>query len=366
MNRDLSPQPKDSFEGNPYEISRQTKPIDPKDPDQQWPVSFESSTSEFTGVILPLIVGSVACLFGLIMFALHLFVIRGGQISLHTTSTMPVICGVFAFMAAAANRKGVRTVYLWPQGIELVRQHSQSISWKDIRAVRVADSTNPGTIHQKVITLAGADNEPIGTISGSFQQSDELVRLIRTMANLESVPTAAPKTVSRAGIKKGRRTALITGMGALLLGSAGIFLPLEAYWKHQANTLMASNAIDGQGRVTERFIAPNGTTHRIRYDLTGVDGNVASHNAEVTESFYQTVVEGSMVDVRYVPDRPDISELATGQVISDDVMDSAIMTLALGCVGILATLFMVPIAILSWKGYDIDFTKGRFRIVPLG
>ena len=286
--------------------------------------------------------------------------------SLHTTSTMPMICGVFAFMAAVANRKAVREVHLWPQGIELVRKQSQTIPWEDISAVRVADSTNPGTMLHKVITLAGADNEPVGTINGAFKDTDELVRLIRTMAAIQTEPSNAPKTVSQAGIKKGRRTALITGMGALLLGSAGIFLPLEAYWKHQAKSLLSSSGVDGQGVVTERFVAPNGVTHRIRYDVTGNDGSVESHNVEVTEAFYQSVTEGGTVDVRYVPDRPDISELVTGQVISDDMMDSPLMGLLLGCVGIVATLFMVPIAILSWKGYDIDFTKGKFKIVPLG
>ncbi|TWT93289.1 hypothetical protein [Stieleria varia] len=368
MHNDPLSQRDDQYFDNPYRAPKSLQvPADTEGHSAPvtWPLTYASSTTPLTGVVLPGFLGCVLVAFGLIMFVVHLMFLNGGQMAMHLSTTMPIIGGVFSLMGAWSNNKAIREVRLWPQGIELIGKTSQTIPWQHIHDVRVADSTNPGTMMQKVITLAGADNEPVGKITGVFKRHGDMLSQIRGMAGITENPAGEKRAVSAAGKKKGRRTALITGVGTLLMGTAGIFLPLQAYWRHEANQLMASSAVAGTGTVTNKLIAPNGRTRRIHYSVTGTDGTVETHNVEVTREFYDSIHFGDSVAIRYVPDRPDISELVVGQVFEDDITDTPMALLLMGIFGIAATCFMLPIMVLSWKGYDVDFNKGRFKIVPL-
>lgn len=75
--------------------------------------------------------------------------------------------------------------------------------------------------------------------------------------------------------------ALLTGFGGLLLGAAGIFLPLTAYREHRDAQRLVDQGIPGEGIVVEKLVVPNGRTLRLRYKVTAADGQVAEHGWRV-------------------------------------------------------------------------------------
>ncbi len=280
----------DGASQNPYALESPPQRA-VSDSTDAWPITYVSSTNPTRSVVLPLVFGALSILFGLFMFLLHVLIIDGSPIAMHMSSTAPIIGGVFMVMGAWANHRAVREVRLWPQGIEILRKTSQAIPWESIVDVRVVDSSNPGTIMQKVITLAGTDNEPIDQITGAFPFHKEMLTQIRSIAGIVEADPGKPNAVSASGIKKGRRTAILMAVAALMMISILVVLLPSAYGSYQGTEL----------------------------------------NLGKSESFW----------------------------------DSPIALLLMGIGVALAAVFFGGMTILSWKGYDLDFTKGKFKIVPL-
>lgn len=56
-----------------------------------------------------------------------------------------------------------------------------------------------------------------------------------------------------------------------------------------------------------------------------------------------------------VPDDPSISQLAMGEVISDDISDKPIGQYGICALAGLMAWFFIVGSVLQWKGWDIDF-----------
>lgn len=370
-------------EDNPYSVPSDTHKISPETatPAEQgvfgnWPITYTANVSPIWAIAFPMFLGAGAIVMALLMFAVHLFLIdHTSQFSLHATTTMPMIGGVFSILSAIGSRNATKEVLLWKDGIETRGRKTAIIRWTEIADVSVRDSSSPGAIGQKVMTLAGIDGEPIAKVTGPLAKDETLTKQMTELAagsspvlengsSERSISKKLPPT-SKAAKKKGRINAVITGLGGVLLLLAGIFLPLNAYWESNAAQRMASEGTAGVGRVKEKKLAPNGRTCRLYVEVESVDGSTASHNFEVTQDYYASVSTGDMVPIRTVPDDPNIAELLSGQVQHTDMMDTPIVSFALGAFGLIASLFMLPMTVLMWKGYDINFNKGKFQVVPM-
>ncbi|TWT98908.1 hypothetical protein [Neorhodopirellula pilleata] len=365
---------------NPYSVTAHDTRSDGPAPmaapqaetETKWPIEFDGGFSQTWSVVVPILVGLLAIIAALLMFAINLWVIDvDNQLTFHLTTTAPTIFGVFSIMAGLGARGAARMIRLWPQGIEIQREQVETIPWSAITGIQISDSSSPAAPHEKVIVLSGADGEPISRITGKIAKNESLQNCLKHFTNrlsqIEAPQGANTKrpVASQASRKKGRRMAILTGLGGLLLAAAGIFLPLTAYQEHQAALRLTNEGVAGQGIVTEKFVAPNGRTLRIRYAVTSVDGQRAEHNVEVDEAFYDRVNQGDAVSITTVPDDPHISVLQNGEVISNDPTDNPIVTGLLGLFGIVAACFMLPMTVLMWKGYDINFNNGKFQLVPM-
>ena len=83
---------------------------------------------------------------------------------------------------------------------------------------------------------------------------------------------------------------------------------------------------------------------------------------------WENLTEGDNIDVRYVPDAPDINEVITGRVVGEYEQESPLEVYGVTALGFVFSLFLLGVATMSVKGIDIDFdseTK-KFRIKRLG
>lgn len=307
--------------------------------------------------IAKLVGGILLALLALAMLALNILIINPTTIALHATTTMPMIMGVFLFSSAVASLKSPGRVEITNEEIQF--QPGPRIAWRDIAFASV-DETAGG--QQRQLRLLDQNGKRIGQVASSIENFDALVAQVREKVGQHT----SPEVTSKVRMKKARRQSILTAGGTILLLTAGVFVILDARWNQHAQHQLQNAAIEGAGVVSEKFVAPNGVTTRIRYTVTGSDGEEAEHNVEISSVLFDTLSVGDSIAVRYVPDEPEISRLVAGEIEREDIQDSPTMSFLLGGAAIAMSLFLAGITVMFWKGYDFKIDGEGARFVPLG
>ncbi len=334
------------------------------------PIVFERLRST-TAKCIGLFVFCVASIgFGLLMFLLHAFVIPGNnQFAMHASSTLPILMGIFAGSAAWSLMSTPVRVRVGTEGIEVEKVPPRMIPWEQIGSVYVDTHNNGWGGPPKSLRLMGSDGKVIIRIGGAIEDFDRLIELAREGSSQATpeVTLAEMHGPDKTALSQGRRRAMITGFGAILIGSATVFLTYDGWWTLQAEKRMASEGVPGTGTVLRHFIAPNGITRRIEYQVQADNGSSATHNVEVNKDLHDNLRVADTVQIRYVPGDPRISQLTSGEILdADDPLKSPLGMILLGCGAAVMSIFMAVMTVVSWKGYDIKVDGGKMRMVPLG
>ena len=325
----------------------------------RYPIEFLRKPSAQWLSILHLGFGVFCVMAALFMFAVNLFLIDArNQLVFHGTTTLPMILGVFSLINFWNMLSTPDAVRIWQEGIEIDGATSHRLAWDDIEYATVVDAV--GGMSKK-LRLLGKGGKPLTTISSGIGEFKSLAQVV-----CETVAEHAPKEEQAAiQSKRGRRmslAAIALGIGMLI---AGTFIIYDGWWKKHAQDRLAEESVAGQGTVTRHFVAPNGRTKRIEYEVEGDHGKRASHNVEVEAGFHESIQEGDSVDVRYVPDDPRISELAAGEIPDNNGIGGPLGSMLLGIVALAMSLFAFAASVMFWKGYDLKYEDGKFRFAPV-
>lgn len=114
-------------------------------------------------------------------------------------------------------------------------------------------------------------------------------------------PPPPPKTAIDLKHRRYGRWATIGGIFALLLGSFQIGLPTYLYLRAGQ---LARHGVPGQAIVTERYLAPNGTTTRISIKIKGDSGKEGTGDFAIDPDAWDTLAVGDTFPVLYVPHNP--------------------------------------------------------------
>lgn len=321
------------------------------------PHIFQNTVQGQWTAVAKLIGGILLVLFALGMFVLNAFILQPGTMALHATTTLPMLMGVFVLSAAVASLRNPGRVEVTDEAI--VFQPGPRIAWRDVAFASV-DETAGG--QQKRLRLLDHNGKTLGQVASSIERFDGLVGQVREKVGQHT----PPEVTTNVRMKKARRQAALTAGGTLLLITAGVFIIHDAFWNRHVAHQLSTAAIEGTGVVTEKFVAPNGVTLRIRYTVTGADGQEAEHNVQVDELLFTALTVGDPVAVRYVPSEPEISQLISGEIKSNDIQDSPTMSFILGGVAIAISVFLAAVTVMFWKGYDFKIDGEGARFVPLG
>ncbi|MEQ1904521.1 MAG: DUF3592 domain-containing protein [Pirellulaceae bacterium] len=309
-----------------------------------------------------LIGGLFAVGFGLLMFAVHLFLISGSnQLALHSTTTLPILMGVFALTNAYQLFKTPHFVRLWAEGIEVAGSISTRLKWDQISRV----SVEYVAMGQRMkIDLKDANDKTIFSIAGGLERFDVLANEIKSAVRPKdaSAPATKPEAIHR---KRGRLRAIGFIFGGLFTLFGFGFLLYQWQWMRYQQQQMETASV-GTGVVTERKVAPDGRTKRLYVKIIGENEKQHTHNFEVEDYLYEKTEVGSEIEVTYVPADPRLAELTEGQVLENDPLKSPLgsilLAIAMAC---MSTMFWT-MGILSWRGYDLKVENGRLALVPLG
>jgi len=151
----------------------------------------------------------------------------------------------------------------------------------------------------------------------------------------------------------------------ILIVIANFFMTRD---RQRSQELLRTDGVPGTAKVVRRFIAPNGVTRRLEYEVRGADGQPGKRNAEISPLYYEEIDGAETVPVVYVPSEPTISRLAEGEVVKEDISDKPAVMYGLCAVLSILCIVFLSAAAFQWKGYEIDFNKEtrKFSIKPFG
>src|SRR5262245_45483021 len=287
-------------------------PADRPEPDHVYvtPSRARKATLWWLGGFVMLFVavfGFVVALFG-----------RVDPLRLQLLTTLPLLMAFASFAQAWSARKLLTKIRTYPHGLEIFRGTAvQAIDWGEI-AFASTDSS-PMT-HQKRLNLFDTAGKKMATITDSFPNFKELVSRVEA-----EVSARAGEATEVIRMRKARRAALILAgisVPLLLIAVANVFL---ARAKQRENKMLATSAVPAEATIVRRFIAPNGVTRRLEYEVRDASGETATRNAEVINEYWDSLEGAKTVPVMTVPGEPGYSRLVSGEVPQDEFSENPLV-----------------------------------------
>jgi hypothetical protein len=285
---------------------------------------------------------------GLIVLAIAGFIVaigsQHGQMSLHLTTTLPMIVAVGTLARGFSLRNLPRRVVVGPQALEITTKHStRRYSWSEIGSAATANVLNSRRSCLRITDTAG---KTLIRVDESFPGYQRLVKVV------ESYIDAKPDDTSiRISSRKAKRTGLLCFVVGCFLGAAAVYIARETREKQRADVLLPVKGVPGEGEIVRRFVAPNGVTKRIEFRVAGSKVK----NVEVDPLFWDQLEHEKTVPVVYVPEEPDINRLESGEVENNDFLKTPRGGYLLSGLGGLMALFLLGFSPLAWMGYDLAF-----------
>jgi len=286
--------------------------------------------------------GAIAIAVALIMFVVHLF-INASLLSLHASTTLPVILGIGLICSGISALRSPAQVTVDSQGIAISgRRDRRRFAWSEIGLANATTSL----WQRRQLVLSDVHGQPLARISDNFHDFEQLVQLVHQHAAANPAGVAEPLRM-----KKARQTAILSAVVGAFLGLAAGATAWNTWDTDRGRQLLASSGVEGEARILRRFLAPNGVTCRLEYEVIGENGRTATRNAEVESEYWDELEEETTVPVRYVPSAPGYSELLHGDVPSQQDLGQA-GGYALSAGGALISLCLFGVAIMQFNGYD--------------
>ncbi|MFO1092613.1 MAG: hypothetical protein U0992_04760 [Planctomycetaceae bacterium] len=318
---------------------RRGKPTTPGAPPAD--VFLRRQSSNTSGILL--ILGGLALMgFALIGFVICLLV-RVNQVTLQSMTTIPILLGLGAIFRGWTSIRSPSEVIVDQDGITLTGgPGGRTIAWEDIGLASAADAP---LAHKRRLTLFDKRGKALAVISNDFDDFEKLVSQVRSHIETQ------PENVSgKLQLSKARRMALFTGVIGILFAIGAGFIAFDTWNTRRGKELLAASGVEGAGNILRRFVAPDGTTHRIEYQVTGDNGQIATRNVEVERGYWGQLEGAATVPIRYVPAEPQFSDLLSGEIEEDIYGPISGYTLCAGLA--LMSLFMVGVSVMQFYGWD--------------
>lgn len=296
---------------------------------------------------------------GLALFAVAGFFValrsNPSAFGLQAMTTLPMMGAIGLFAAAWRVLSLPQHVDLDDGGIRITARSGKvgSWSWDDIAFVETGQDFS-GT---RQLSIYGLNGRRLARLSNRFDNFEVMVQSIqRRMAD-----RASPSRV-QAERRKHRKTGALLmfgGVVAWIMAGVNVWMALS---DREAQRLLSERGVPAMATVVEKFIAPDGRTHRIMYRVDHVPADSTPANVEIEPALWTTLDEGTPINVVAVPGRPDISRLAVGQIDDNFTPKPEIMLLVCAAVAVMGIVFFVG-GVLSWIGIEIKFdSEFGFRV----
>jgi hypothetical protein len=321
---------------------------------------FTRSDSLGNNAVLWLVGGLAALGFTAIGFCVSLFS-RAGQLSLHLTTTLPASLSVGALIAAWSFARTPRQVSVGPGGISIQgRRASQSFGWHEIGLAMISPLSMTS---RRRLVIFGANGKTIAKIDDGVADFDRLAYLVK-----QRIAEKGDDASDQIRRRKARLSALLTGTISMVMILLSGGLAWMTHSDQEDARALKEHGVQGQAEIVRRFLAPDGITPRLEYQVTTPDGRTGTCNAQVLRPIWDALDGQTTVPVIYVPDKPDNSRLAHGEAKENDLMDNPTFVYVLCAAIAVVCLAGLALAGMQWKGWSLglDSKTGKLSIKPFG
>lgn len=299
--------------------------------------------------------GLAAIGFGLVAFVISLFTPQSSPVSHVIMTTMPILFGIGALAAGWNIARTPRQVIIGPNGICIEGRRGQvEYSWEQLGWATVT----PGIMNmRRHLVLYDSEGNVIAKLSDAFEGFELMDELITK--RLQAKPDDTAETVR---MRKSRRSAVMTvGFSLVMLVVAGLNVWF-AHSEERAARLLAEAGTKGEAKILRRFLAPNGVTPRIEYEIATAEGLKGTRNAEATRAYWDSLEDATTVPVVYVPQEPSISRLAAGEPEEKGFASSPLTMYVLSAVIGVMCLVFIAAGVMQWHGWDIDLDSKTKKV----
>lgn len=300
----------------------------------------------FRWLVAGVVTAGFGCLGFLGVWAVAALVGGPGALRLHFAATLPVLFLLGALSAGWRMWRAPHRVEVGPDGLLLQgRGGVRHLRWDAVGAAVV----ETGVINnRRWLDITGRNGRSIAELDQSFGDFDAMVAAIFRFVAAKGGPDEQSLREDNAHLVGG----VAGGFGALLL-----VIMVSVAWstreQQRADRLLRTAGVRGEAEVVRRSIAPNGVTRWLEYRVTGSNGQAVTHNAQVDPAVWDRRKGVTKVPVVYVPDEPDITHLAVGEVFEADPARSPRVGYGIAALGGLMALGLIAFSPFAWCGYDL-------------
>jgi hypothetical protein len=307
---------------------------------------YRRKSSAGVGAALLIIGGCLALALALIGVVIAIFA-RVDEITRQLLTTVPAIVGIGALTAGWRAAKAPLEVGLGPGGLRITtRAGSRTHPWPEVGWATVQPV--PLSSHRQ-IQVFDAGGKQMARLPDALEDFDGLAATLQA-----ALAAKRDGTAERVQLGRACRSAIVMLFGGLFAIGLGAVNFASARADERAARLLATEARPGIARIKRRFIAPNGVTPRLVYEVRAPDGRTGERNAEVERDYWDSLADATSVPVSYVASDAGVSRLARGEVIKNDWTDQPRFRYILSVLIALVGLIGLAAGGLSWRGWDID------------
>lgn len=286
---------------------------------------------------------------------------RVDELRLHAMTTLPAILAVAALSAAWLLAQSPGQVSVSAHGLTAVyRRRTRSFGWEQLGWASVGEA--PLNARRRLV-IYDQRGKRLATFGDSFDAFDHLVSLVQ-----QRVAQHSGATARQIQAKKSRRTAVLSLATGVFLMVATVFVAWDTRETQEMARRLAAEGTPGKAEIVRRFLAPNGVTCRVEYRVTTPDGRSDTRNVEVEPAYWKALEGQTQVPIVYVPDKPQYSRLAFGEVVGRRTAERPLFGYGLAAVGAALALICLAGSVMLWNGRDVhyDSTTRRWSLQRFG
>ncbi len=272
-------------------------------------------------------------------------------------TTVPMMFGVFMLWQALVIMRTPRVIRLSRQKLAIDwTRGTQEIAWEDIARVET-DKKNTGFQEIDALVLFDAAGKKLVVLTWEIDGFEKLRSQICT-----AIRKTSGNTASDARLRKSKGKAIIFAAGAALCAAGSIFTFIDASHSREREQLLSENTVQIDARITRHYRRSLG--RRIEYSFADEAGTTHTNDVLVAERVWNRYEGAETLPIRYAPSRRDVNEPLDGEIESSDLSPG--MTYFASVALVLMTGLFLLVAVLQWRGMDIDVSNNRIRLIRFG
>jgi hypothetical protein len=275
--------------------------------------------------------------------------------------SLPIMGALAAFFTGYQVGRSPTRIFVGERDLILYYpDRKRVIPWNELRwSAKEASGIN----QQEYLFIYNAEGRKDVRVPPNFKGFDLMAEKIR-----EKIGEANQDVKFTVPLERNwQRASLLIGIG-LAMGTLAVVLLMSDLRDIEDGKRLDAEGVAGEGTITRHFLAPNGTTTRIEYEVAGNDGSRAHENVEIEPGRWEAVAVGDSVQITYLPDAPHVSELTSGLVKRTYAPKSLTKVYVQPLAVLVICTFLLAGGLMTLCGIDIDWNKETrwFKVVRLG